>query len=436
MVIKMTIMMEAKNGRITEEMKLIAEREGLPVDVIRRRVAEGKIIVPGNLRRKDFQEIKIIGIGAGLSTKVNVNIGTSNLVSDIDMEIKKAKIAIKYGTDTIMDLSTGGDIDYVRRKLMEIAPVPFGTVPIYQTYIEVAKKKGSPVYMSEDDILGVIEKHLKDGVDFMTIHAGIRLEHVMKLKTIQRVAGIVSRGGAILAAWMLHNNKENPLYENWDYILELFREYDGIISIGDALRPGAIHDAHDYFQMAEMVTVAELVKRAWNQNIQVMVEGPGHVPLNEIAENVRIQKALCNGAPYYVLGPLPTDIAAGYDHIASAIGAAIASAAGADLICYLTPAEHLGLPNPEQVKEGLIAAKIAAHAGDIIKLGDRAKKVDLEMSKARKELNWRKMYSMMYDPERAKSIREQFGPVGLSSCTMCGSLCVYIILDKFIKGEE
>ncbi len=432
----MTVMLEAKEGKIAEEMKIIAEKEELPVDLIRRRVAAGRIIIPGNLKRRDKQEIKIIGIGEGLSTKVNVNIGTSTLVVNVDMEVKKAELAVKYGTDTIMDLSTGGDLDAIRRKLMEVAPVPFGTVPIYQTYIEVARKKGSPVHMTEDDILGTIEKHLKDGVDFMTIHAGIRYEHVKKLRTIKRVAGIVSRGGAILAAWMLYNNQENPLYKNWDYVLELFQEYDGIISIGDALRPGAIHDAHDYFQMAEMVTVAELVKRAWKQNVQVMVEGPGHVPLNEIAENVRIQKALCNGAPYYVLGPLPTDIAAGYDHIASAIGATIASAAGADLICYLTPAEHLGLPNPEQVKEGLIASKIAAHAGDIIKIGERAKKLDLEMSIARRNLDWKKMYSMMYDPEHAKAIREQFGPVGLSSCTMCGSLCVYIILDKFIKGED
>ncbi len=429
-------MLEAKNGRITKEMEIISKMEEVPITLIKRRVAEGRIIIPGNLRRLDKQEVKIIGIGEGLSTKVNVNIGTSTLINNLEMEIEKAKIAVKYGTDTIMDLSTGGDLDLIRRKLMEVAPVPFGTVPIYQTYIEVAKKKGSPVYMTEDDVLDTIEKHLRDGVDFMTIHAGIRLEHVKKLRDIKRVAGIVSRGGAILAAWMLYNNKENPLYENWDYILELFAEYDGIISIGDALRPGAIHDAHDYFQMAEMVTVAELVKRSWSKNVQVMVEGPGHVPLNEIAENVRIQKALCNGAPYYVLGPLPTDIAAGYDHIASAIGAAIASAAGADLICYLTPAEHLSLPNPQQVKEGLIAAKIAAHAGDIIKLGDRAKRIDLEMSQARKNLDWEKMYSLMFDPDHAKSIREQFGRVDLSSCTMCGSLCVYIILDKFIKNEK
>ncbi len=431
----MTIMEKARSGIITEEMKLLSKIENIPADVIKRRIAEGRIIIPGNLKRRDHQEVKLVGIGEGLFTKVNVNIGTSTLVTNIDMEIEKAKVAVKYGTDTIMDLSTGGNLDEIRRKLMDVSPIPFGTVPIYQTYIEVAKKRGSPVYMTEDDILNTIEKHLKDGVDFMTIHAGIRLEHILKLKSLKRVAGIVSRGGAILAAWMLYNNKENPLYTNWDYILELFHEYDGIISIGDALRPGAIHDAHDYFQMAEMITVAELVKRAWEANVQVMVEGPGHVPLNEIAANIRLEKALCKGAPYYVLGPLPTDVAAGYDHIASAIGAAIAAATGADLICYLTPAEHLGLPNAEQVKEGLIAAKIAAHAGDIIKLGDKAKKLDLEMSIARAKLDWEKMFKLMYDPEKAKKIRSQFGPVQLSSCTMCGSLCVYLILEKFLKED-
>ena len=431
----MTVMLAARNGVVTEEMKIVAKMEEISIDVLRRRVAEGRIIIPGNLRRRDYQEVKIIGIGEGLSTKVNVNVGTSTFVVNIDMEIEKARTAVKYGSDTIMDLSTGGNLDEIRRKLMEVSPIPFGTVPIYQAYVEAARNKKSPVYMTEDDILGIIEKHLKDGVDFMTIHSGIRLEHVRKLKDIKRVAGIVSRGGAILAAWMLYNNKDNPLYTNWDYILELFGEYDGIISIGDALRPGAIHDAHDYFQMAEMVTVAELVKRAWKAGVQVMVEGPGHVPLNEIAANVRLEKALCSGAPYYVLGPLPTDIAAGYDHIASAIGAAIAAATGADLICYLTPSEHLGLPNAEQVKEGLIAAKIAAHAGDIVKLGERAKKLDLEMSKARKALDWDKMFSLMFDPERAKAIRDQFGVAGVTSCTMCGSLCVYLILKEFLGDE-
>jgi len=428
-------MRDAKNGRITEEMKSLAKIENLPIDLIKRRIASGRIIIPKNLKRNDKQEIKLVGIGEGLSTKVNVNIGTSTFVVDIDMEVRKAKVAIEYGTDTIMDLSTGGPLDTIRRKLIEIAPVPFGTVPIYQAFVEVAQKRKAGIYMTEDDLFNTIEKHLKDGVDFMTIHAGILREHVLKMKKIRRIGGIVSRGGAILAAWMLYNDAENPLYKNYDYLLELFAEYDGVISLGDALRPGTILDSHDYFQLAEMNTISELVKRSWEKNVQVMVEGPGHVPLNEVAANIKLEKALCYGAPYYVLGPLVTDIAAGYDHIAAAIGAAIAAAEGADLICYLTPAEHLSLPNEEQVKEGLIAAKIAAHAGDIVKLGNRAKKKDLEMSVARAELNWMKMYSVSFDPTKAKAIHEQFGESSLGPCTMCGELCVYVLLKNFLKEE-
>ncbi len=431
----MTVMEEARAGRVTEEMEFIAKLEDIPVNIIRRRVAEGKIIIPRNLRRRDHQDVKIVGVGYGLSTKVNVNIGTSTLVVDLDMEIRKARVAIKYGTDTIMDLSTGGDLDLIRRKLMEVSPVPFGTVPIYQAFIDTAKKRKAGIHMTEDDIFRTIEKHLKDGVDFMTIHAGILREHAEKLKKIPRVAGIVSRGGTILAAWMIYNQQENPLYKNYDYLLEMFKEYDAVISLGDALRPGAIADSHDYFQLAEMLVVSRLVKRAWQYGVQVMVEGPGHVPLNEIAANIRLEKSLCYGAPYYVLGPLVTDIAAGYDHISSAIGAAIAAAEGADLICYLTPAEHLSLPNEEQVKDGLIAAKIAAHAGDIVKLGERAKKKDLEMSIARAKLDWETMLRLVPDKERARRIRDQFG-VRTSACTMCGDLCVYLLLERYVKGKD
>ena len=429
LVEKMQIMLEARSGKITPEMEEISKNERISLSKVRRRIASGKIIVIRNLKHKD-KGLKTVAIGKGLSTKVNVNIGTSTNVVDLDLELRKLRVAMEYGADTVMDLSTGGDLDKIRNILLKEAKIPLGTVPIYQAYIEGVKKKGSPLNLDEDDFLRVIEKHLRDGVDFMTIHAGIRLEHVKKMKDTKRVAGIVSRGGSILAAWMLHNNRENPLYTNWDYILEMFAQYDAIISIGDALRPGSILDSHDYFQMAEMVTVADLVDRAWRVGVQVMVEGPGHVPLNEIAANVRLEKKICKGAPYYVLGPLPTDIAAGYDHIASAVGASIASAVGADLICYLTPAEHLGLPNVEQVKEGLIASKIAAHIGDIIKLGERAYKKDYEMSVARRSLNWEKMFSLVYDPDKAKGIRDQFGEVKQQSCTMCGSLCVYLVLRE------
>jgi phosphomethylpyrimidine synthase len=421
----------AKAGRITEEMKLVADIENVPVDWLRQRVARGTVIIPRNTAREN---IKIVGIGEGLTTKVNVNIGTSTLHVNLDMEIEKAKIAIKYGTDTIMDLSTGGDLDYIRRELMKVAPVPFGTVPIYQAFIETAKKKGAGIYMTEDDVFKVIEKHLKDGVDFMTVHVGITKDIVEKILNGKRIAGIVSRGGAILAAWMLHNNEENPLYKSYDYLLELTAEYDAVLSLGDALRPGSVLDAHDYAQMAEMLNIARLVERAWEKNVQVMVEGPGHVPLHQVAANVRLEKALCKGAPYYVLGPLVTDIAAGYDHIAAAIGAAIAAAEGVDLICYLTPAEHLSLPNPEDVKLGLIAAKIAGHAGDIVKLGEKALKRDLEMSIAREKLDWKTMYELAFDPEKAKAMHERYGKVTDGPCTMCGDLCVYLLLKKFQKG--
>ena len=426
-----TQLITARNGKISEEVKIVAESEKIDAEKLARRVARGLVIIPKNVKRRN---VKIVGIGLGLKTKVNVNIGTSTLHADLNMEIEKAKVAIKYGTDTIMDLSTGGDLNTIRRKLMKVAPVPFGTVPIYQAFIEAAEKTGAGVHMDEDDIFNTIELHMKDGVDFMTIHAGITKETAEKTVRSSRVAGIVSRGGAILTAWMLFNNKENPLYKNYDYLLELCKEYDVVISLGDALRPGAIADAHDYPQMAEMLTVAELVERAWKEGVQVMVEGPGHVPLNQIAANIRLEKALCKGAPYYVLGPLVTDIAAGYDHISAAIGAAIAAAEGADLICYLTPAEHLSLPTAEDVKEGLIAAKIAAHAGDIVKLGEKASAKDLEMSTARAKLDWEKMYKLTLDPEKAKAMHKRFGATE-GACTMCGELCVYLLISK-LWGEN
>ncbi|MEX0568062.1 MAG: phosphomethylpyrimidine synthase ThiC [Candidatus Njordarchaeota archaeon] len=429
------IMKDAKNGIMSDEIKKLAKIENISSKKILRRVAEGRIIVARNIARKNIENIKIIGIGSGLSTKVNANIGTSMFVNDLELEKRKLKTAIKYGADTVMDLSTGGDIDKIRRELLDMSTVPFGTVPIYQAYIEAARNKGSPVNMSEDDFLNVIEKHLKDGVDFMTIHAGIRREHVLKMRSIKRIAGVVSRGGAILAAWMYHNESENPLYKNFDYILEMFQEYDAVISLGDALRPGAIVDAHDYFQIAEMVVLAELVHKARQANVQTMVEGPGHVPLNEIIMDIKLEKRITRGAPYYVLGPIVTDISTPYDHISASIGAAIAAASGADFICYLTPSEHLSLPNEEQVKLGVIGARIAAHAGDIVKYGNRFMDKDIEMAKARARLDWEKIISLSIEPSAARKIHNQFGPFGEKGCTMCGPLCVYVILEKIIKGE-
>jgi len=424
-----TIMLEARSGSIPDELVVLSKIEDVDVNKLRIRLAEGRIIVTKNVRRNG--RVKIVGVGEGLSTKVNVNVGTSTHVVNLEMEKAKARIAVEYGSDTIMDLSTGGDLDYIRRILLrESEPLPFGTVPTYQAYIDSIKKnKAMP---SEDDFLKTVEKHLRDGVDFMTIHAGITKDLAMKAVRSNRIEPIVSRGGAILAAWMLENDGENPYWKNWDYVLELFAEYDATISLGDALRPGAIVDALDDLQIQELINNARLLERARKAGVQVMIEGPGHVPLNKVIADIRLMKSLTKGAPYYVLGPLVTDIGLGYDHIAAAIGAAIAAAEGADLICYLTPAEHLSLPNPEQVKEGLIAAKIAAHAGDIVKLGEKALKKDREISIYRAKLQWDKMINSSLDPKKAREIYTQYG-VRLSSCTMCGELCVFLILSKWMK---
>jgi len=426
--VEKTIMLVARSGGVPDELYELSKIEGVEVEKLRKLLAEGKIIVVRNVRRKN---VKIVGIGRELTTKVNVNIGTSATVLNLDMEKEKARIAVKYGADTIMDLSTGGNLSEIRRELMKASePLPFGTVPTYQAHIEgVQRFKALP---PEDFYLKVVEEHLRDGVDFMTIHAGITLELARKAVRSGRVEPIVSRGGAMLAAWMLENSSENPYYKNFDYLLELFAEYDATISLGDALRPGAIADAHDELQIAELINNARLVRRAREKGVQVMVEGPGHMPMDKIVADIKLMKSLTDEAPYYVLGPLVTDIAAGYDHIAAAIGAAIAAAAGADLICYLTPAEHLSLPNPEQVKEGLIAAKIAAHAGDIVKLSEKASRWDLEMSVARAKLDWRRMFELSLDRERAESIYRQFG-TSVASCNMCGPYCVFLILDKYMK---
>lgn len=430
-VMAKTIMLEARSGSVPEELKVIAKEEDVDVNKLRVRLSEGRVIVPRNYRR--LGRVRILGVGEGLSTKVNVNIGTSTTVVDLGMEKEKARVAVKYGADTIMDLSTGGDLNEIRRALLkESEPLPFGTVPTYQAYLGSVWGTGS--IPSEDTFFKVLEEHLKDGVDFMTIHAGITKELAQRAVRSSRLEPIVSRGGAILAAWMLETGSENPYYRNWDYVLELFAEYDAVISLGDALRPGSVVDALDDLQVGELIVNARLLERAREVGVQVMVEGPGHVPLNKVVPDVRLMKSLTRGAPYYVLGPLVTDVATGYDHIASAIGAAIASAEGADLICYLTPAEHLSLPTPEQVREGLIAARIAAHAGDVVKLGERALRRDLEVSTYRAKLMWGKVIEYSYDRERADLIYRQFGVRG-SACNMCGSLCVFLILSKYLSSR-
>lgn len=425
-----TIMLEAKSGSVPEEVKVLAKLEGTDPDKLRTRLAEGRVIIIRNALIR-YGKVRVTGIGEGLSTKVNVNIGTSATVCDLEMEREKARVAVKYGSDTIMDLSTGGNLDEVRATLIkESEPLPFGTVPIYQSWIEgVQRYKGLP---PEDWLFNVIERQLKEGVDFMTIHAGITRELAQRMVKGKRIAPTVSRGGAMLAAWMLQLDKENPYYENWDYLLELFTEFDAVISLGDALRPGAVADAHDELQISELINNARLLDEARRRGVQVMIEGPGHMPMDKIAADVRMMKTLTKGAPYYVLGPLVTDIAVGYDHIASAIGAAIAAAEGADLLCYLTPAEHLSLPNQEQVKEGLIASKIAAHAGDIIKLGERAMSKDKEMSIARARLDWESMFKLAMESEKVEETYRQFG-AQIESCNMCGPYCVFLVLDKYFR---
>jgi len=422
-------MKEARLRKVTEEMVRVAKKEEVEVDVLRRRIAEGRVVLPKNTGR----DCEVIGIGEGLTTKINANIGTSSEFCNPDYELEKAKVAVKYGADTIMDLSTGGNLDTIRRLILKEIKVPVGTVPIYQAGIEAIQKHGAIVNMTEDDIFGVIEKHAKDGVDFMTIHAGITKEIVERIEKNPRVTGIVSRGGVFLASWILHNKKENPLYKNFDYLLEIAKKYDFCISIGDALRPGCLADASDWYQIQELLNAQRLVEKCWSMDVQVMVEGPGHLPLNQVEAHIALEKSLCKGAPFYVLGPVVTDIGAGYDHIVGAIGGAIAALAGADFLCYVTPSEHLGLPTIEDVREGVIAAKIAAHSADIVKLGWKKLKVDFEMAKARAELNWEKQYMFSLDPEKAKEIRERFKPK-TDACSMCGEYCVFRILP--LKREK
>ncbi len=430
-----TQMSYARRGIATEEMKQVAKDECVELDIVVRGIANGTIIIPKNNARK--QEIKVKGIGKLMYTKVNVNIGTSTLKVNLNDEIDKAYTAVKYGADTIMDLSDAGDLVTIRRALLDTARIPFGYVPVYQAYANAVSRYRNPLEMSSDDFLNAFEDAVKDGVDFVTIHSGITKEIAQRLLKVKRHAGIVSKGGTITAAWMLKYEKENPYYEYFDYLCEMAREYDVTFSLGDALRPGSVLDSHDELQVAEMVNVARLVKRAHEYDVQVMVEGPGHVPLNEVAANVRLAKAMMHDVPYYVLGPLVTDVAAGYDHIASAIGAAVAASEGVDLLCYLTPAEHLALPSVEDVREGLIAYRIAAHAADIVKIRERAIKWDAEITEARRRLDWSKQLSLAIDPERATLIHNRDGQLSGNNvpCTMCGSACVYIMLPEQRKYE-
>jgi phosphomethylpyrimidine synthase len=421
----MTLMQSAQTG-VVDVIVEAARREGVDPEIVRRGVASGRVVIPYN----PVHSPKAIAIGEGLGVKINVNLGTSRDVVALDEELEKVKVALRYGADAVMDLSTGGDIDAIRRAVIKEADVPVGTVPIYQTGL-VAARRSAVVDMDEDDIFNGIELHARDGVDFMTVHCGITKESVEWLKRSDRLTEVVSRGGSFLTAWILHNGKENPLFENYDYLLELAKEHEFTLSLGDGFRPGCLHDATDAAQVAELITLGHLVKRAREAGVQTMVEGPGHIPLDQVEANIRMQKALCHGAPFYVLGPLVTDIAPGYDHIVGAIGGAVAAWHGADFLCYLTPAEHLSLPTVEDVKEGVIASKIAAHVADLAR--GNARKRDDDMSKARKELDWERMFQLAMDPEKARRYRERGVTKEEEGCSMCGDVCAIRILSEYLK---
>ena len=421
----MTILEDAKRGIITDEMKTVAKDEGVTVDFVLRGMAEGRIVIPISPYRK----VKICGIGEGLRTKVNASVGTSSDITDIEMELEKVRQAELAGADTIMELSTGGDFAEIRRRVVAATSLSVGSVPLYQAFIEAAMKHGAVVHMKEDDLFRITAEQAKLGTNFMAIHTGINLETMERLKHQGRTGGLVSRGGAFLTAWMLHNGKENPLYSEFDYLLEILKEHEVTLSCGNGMRAGAVHDATDRAAIQELIINAELADRAHAEGVQTIVEGPGHIPMDEIEANVILQKRLTNRKPFYMLGPLVTDIAPGYDDRVAAIGAAISSAHGADFICYVTPAEHLALPTPEEVYEGVISTRIAAHVGDMVKLKKRDG--DLAMGQARRALDWGKQFQLAINPERAKKIRSERMPADSEVCTMCGDYCAMKIVNQY-----
>lgn len=397
----------------------IAKKEGVSVQYLKKGIKQGRIV----LLKSKLHRIKPLAVGEGLTTKVNANIGTSPDVADLKVELEKLAVAIEAGADTVMDLSTGGDIDKIRKEIVKNSKVPIGTVPIYQVAIEARKYRKPFTKATVDEIYDVIERHLADGVDFITVHCGVTQDSIKGMARKRRVCGVVSRGGSMMIEWMQYNKKENPLYEYYDRLLTLAKKYNATLSLGDGLRPGAIADATDEYQIRELMVIGELVKWARKANVSVMVEGPGHIPINEIEANMLLEKNVCDGAPFYVLGPLVTDVGAGYDHIVAAIGGAMAAYYGADFLCYVTPSEHLGLPNIEEVKDGVIATKLAGHAADIARGLKRARKVDLEVSKARYDLNWEKLLTLLAAPDKARKIYKRSPSKLKETCTMCGEFC-------------
>lgn len=424
-----TQMNAARQGIITDEMRTVAEKEGIAPEKLMEYVAAGTAIIPCN---KNHKVISPAGVGSMLKTKINVNLGTSRDCKDLNMELEKVQSAVDMGAEAIMDLSSCGDTQKFRRLLTEKCPAMIGTVPIYDAVVYYHKPL---IQITTDEWIDIVKMHAQDGVDFMTIHCGINKETAVKFKRNKRLMNIVSRGGSIIFAWMEMTGNENPFYERFDEILDICQQYDVTLSLGDACRPGCIMDATDAPQIEELITLGELTKRAWEKDVQVMIEGPGHMPLNQIAANMEIEKTLCHGAPFYVLGPLVTDIAPGYDHITAAIGGAVAAMNGAAFLCYVTPAEHLRLPDLDDVKEGIIASKIAAHAADIAKGLPGATDWDLKMDKARKVLDWEKMFDVAIDPEKARRYRESSKPEKEDTCSMCGNFCAVKNMNRILDGE-
>ncbi|MHB1042197.1 MAG: B12 lower ligand biosynthesis ThiC-like protein BzaB [Eubacteriales bacterium] len=423
----MTQVLAARAGKVTPEMEMAAAGEGLDVKIIQEGVAAGKIVIPKNIKRK---QIKACGIGQGLRVKVNALIGTSSDRDLIEMEERKLAIAEAAGCDAVMDLSTGGDIDGMRRQTLEKAGVPVGSVPVYQAAIEAIEKRGAIVGMTAEDMFEAVEKQAAAGVDFMAIHCALNFDVIKRLQARGRVTDVVSRGGAFLTGWMLHNQKENPLYEQFDRLLAILKEYDVTLSLGDAIRPGSTADSLDGAQLQGLIIAGELVARARAAGVQVMVEGPGHVPMHHVETTMLLQKRLCDGAPYFILGTLATDVAPGYDHITSAIGGAIAGAAGADFLCYVTPAEHLGLPTEEDVKDGVIAARIAAHAADLARGDRRALERDLQMARARVALNFDMQINLSIDPQKSRTTLAENGQKE-HLCAVCGNVCAAQIAARY-----
>lgn len=425
-----TQMDAAKKGIITEEMKSVAAKEGISTEELREKVARGTVAIPAN---KNHKSLDPEGIGEGLRTKINVNLGISRDCCNVEVELDKVRKALELKAEAIMDLSSYGKTREFRQRLVEISGAMIGTVPMYDAVGFYDKELST---LTAKELLNVIETHARDGVDFMTIHAGINRATMERFKKSSRITNIVSRGGSLIYAWMELTGNENPFYEYYDDILDIFNKYDVTISLGDACRPGCINDSTDASQIEELITLGELTKRAWAKNVQVMVEGPGHMAMNEIAANMALEKRLCFGAPFYVLGPIVTDIAPGYDHITSAIGGAIAAANGADFLCYVTPAEHLRLPDMDDMKEGIMASRIAAHAADIAKGIKGARDWDNKMAEARRKLDWEAMFEVAIDEDKARKYRESSMPEHADSCTMCGKMCAVRTMNKVMSGEN